>query len=1001
MDSDLSPVKKSSESPPPSASAEDSCSKNAPTPKTKGPRKRTKTGCLTCRKRRIKCGEEKPRCNNCIKSKRECEGYGQRVVFRQPVGPIPHLGTIRPIQSLSGIGAMPMMASSFVHSVQHVETSSMRPPLLPIAPRPSYHAISENMPKQEYSSPDFNSLASTPTHRPSHGHYSWDQIHYNPSAYLPTQPIPNPPYIDTSTTQQPYSQDIYAYDDSMGCQEGIQLQAYEAAAVYQSQLASHFQGFNPPSSLTGNTPEYVQQAGVSTSSLHSKESKNSLGHSKQQDVMYDAAEESDEYYDVESDEEMGAPVSSGQQPIKPSKPPFEVRLSHPPFSTYANHDNILASYHPSPMTSPLVDPEAAQLFSYFMTYVGGTISSFERHPIAPPVMSSQFHIPVEQQSLFTHTLPTIAFEHHGLSQAILALSSHHLAKMNNQAPTAAFRHYHYALRKLSKAVGIPHRRKHIGTLAATLLLGYFEVLGAEHTKWSSHLAGATQLIRDIDFIGMTRDIRAMRTRARAEQAFLVSQGNWSITGILRYGTFFENDAFAPIESCIDTEMISTIMGRAVNYDEVGEVVNEDGQSNPPRELTAKDIDDFRIKSDLYWWYCKQDLFQCMISGNPLLQTYDKWGQSPPRAPIGKIDTIYGTMDHLLLLLARICTFGVKDRKRKLKAIEENGGEWRPPPGMFPPGMRGGPPKGVPKRPPPDNLAGAKSAKHPKSNPNPESSPPMYGMLPQQGPVRLFPGFADSKSHPPAPSPPSSDDGDLDAQTAAAETEWGNIVSACEAFEKALGPAFVPLPPDGAPVILTPFGPALQYRTLAIGCIWAFYYTARIILHRFHPSMPPSAMIAAGVAAPRTAQYAQFVGRITGGIPYESNDHFARTNLVNPTIAGVLNELIVALFFSGVQYVDAAQRDWTVTKLRDIARITGGSSPTAVAHGCETSWIKTFEAGRGPPYQRTLDTNLVRSVGREGCVSDNRADNRRWVAVKRSDPLLWAMGLLSVDDDYKN
>ena len=45
-------------------------------------RKRTKTGCLTCRKRRIKCGEERPICNNCIKSKRPCEGYSQRVIFK-------------------------------------------------------------------------------------------------------------------------------------------------------------------------------------------------------------------------------------------------------------------------------------------------------------------------------------------------------------------------------------------------------------------------------------------------------------------------------------------------------------------------------------------------------------------------------------------------------------------------------------------------------------------------------------------------------------------------------------------------------------------------------------------------------------------------------------------------------------------------------------------------------------------------------------------------------
>lgn len=52
-------------------------------------RKRTKTGCLTCRKRRIKCGEERPICNNCVKSKRQCEGYNQRVIFKPPIGDWP------------------------------------------------------------------------------------------------------------------------------------------------------------------------------------------------------------------------------------------------------------------------------------------------------------------------------------------------------------------------------------------------------------------------------------------------------------------------------------------------------------------------------------------------------------------------------------------------------------------------------------------------------------------------------------------------------------------------------------------------------------------------------------------------------------------------------------------------------------------------------------------------------------------------------------------------
>ncbi|KAL9009978.1 MAG: hypothetical protein Q9173_005039 [Seirophora scorigena] len=48
-------------------------------------KRRTKTGCLTCRKRRIKCDEHHPHCNNCKKSKRTCAGYDP--IFKAQPGP--------------------------------------------------------------------------------------------------------------------------------------------------------------------------------------------------------------------------------------------------------------------------------------------------------------------------------------------------------------------------------------------------------------------------------------------------------------------------------------------------------------------------------------------------------------------------------------------------------------------------------------------------------------------------------------------------------------------------------------------------------------------------------------------------------------------------------------------------------------------------------------------------------------------------------------------------
>ncbi|ODM22093.1 hypothetical protein SI65_02939 [Aspergillus cristatus] len=53
----------------------------------KPPRKRNvitrgRTGCLTCRKRRLKCDENKPGCNNCRRIKAVCEGYNQKITFK-------------------------------------------------------------------------------------------------------------------------------------------------------------------------------------------------------------------------------------------------------------------------------------------------------------------------------------------------------------------------------------------------------------------------------------------------------------------------------------------------------------------------------------------------------------------------------------------------------------------------------------------------------------------------------------------------------------------------------------------------------------------------------------------------------------------------------------------------------------------------------------------------------------------------------------------------------
>ncbi|EER45548.1 conserved hypothetical protein [Histoplasma capsulatum H143] len=272
----------------------------------------------------------------------------------------------------------------------------------------------------------------------------------------------------------------------------------------------------------------------------------------------------------------------------------------------------------------------------------------------------------------------------------------------------------------------------------------------------------------------------------------------------------------------------------------------------------------------------------------------------------------------------------------------------------------------------------------------ENSPPMYGMVPNTGPTCLPSGFAETPHQSPSSKSDSEND-DLETRTARAEAEWKEIVAAYDAFEKALGPGYNPLSADSAPPIATPFGPALQYRTHTIACVWSLFYTGRIILERAHPSMPPEAMVAAGICAFRTGQFANSIGRIVAGIYYPQQFDENTASLI-PSLSAVLTELMIPLFFAGVQYTDAAQRGWTIAKLRNIARLTGGSSATAVASGCETAWVKAFEAGGGAPYQRTMNQD------REKCRFMPN-DQRKFVTVNRSASLTWAMGVLSLQGDY--
>lgn len=328
--------------------------------------------------------------------------------------------------------------------------------------------------------------------------------------------------------------------------------------------------------------------------------------------------DSDDYYDVESDEEMTDQMQAkdfsqlGLIMASASQDEHQLRS----FTTHLNEPNVLASYRPTMGSSPLSNPKTARIFAHFIHSTGPALSTWERHPTDSSIVLGA-PVPTAQQGLWTYTLPLRAFENQALLQAILAISSLHIANLQQAPITVSLKHYHYALKKVGVAVGLPLRRKQTETLAATLLLGFYEVMAAEHSKWSSHVAGSGQLIKEIDFAGLTRDIRAHRRRVKAQKEQVTRSGLWSEYYRPFSNSMSEDDPFGEMESDLNEDLIGTLIGRAVDYDKFGQVENEDHQ-NQPNYFTKKDIENYRIQSDLYWWYAKQDIFQSMISGNRLL-----------------------------------------------------------------------------------------------------------------------------------------------------------------------------------------------------------------------------------------------------------------------------------------------------------------------------------------------------------------------------------------------
>ncbi|KAI1816899.1 hypothetical protein GGS20DRAFT_131737 [Poronia punctata] len=911
----------------------------------RGPvRKRTKTGCLTCRKRRIKCDEGKPTCNNCLKSKRQCEGYNQRVIFKDPLGAFSG-APYGPIQYPAAPPQILLREQQLSAAQQRAASQSLQI----IAPKPpiaGYHQL--------------------PTHQFSH---------FYPGQAGPVAPQPlahgSPDHFTSQQQPQP---------------QPSKFTFFPPATVDAFSPQGHWR----QEPLGGENDRYqvgvTQENAVSDASPHSQPegSGNYVVIEPHQQSTKGRFEEWEyEFYEDESMGESDDGFPSEQRGPRPGVDDLGAvtsqRFDHQyhmlgthtrMFSTHGA-ETVLATYDPTPANSPLTDKNIAAVFWHFINVTGPTMSLYERHPLDP---SNVFpgHRPKSKQHQWTYAFPIMSFSHPALLQAMLALGSLQIAKLQKVPPTASLKHYHLALRRIAKNVTRPARRTQTANLAATLILAFYEVWNSDHDKWCRHLLGARWILKEIPLSEMTRAIMAIKIQRR--HCGLQQAG---------YSGDDDNGFLHKDWDLMDVSLLSTIMGREVSYDDLGMLPDHMSSHPKPKYIyTNKDIERYEQLSDLFWWYCKMDVYQSILGGTrPFLQ-YNVWMQCPPRAPIGRLDAIYGTYDYLILLLGRVAHFVSRDLSRKREVLSrKNTGGFMPPPGMF------------------------------------------SGMFPASDKVTPPMGFSPPREDPSSPQSAAPKYGDLDARTVEALREWEHILMAFDEIRKHFGPDFEPLADDIYPAQPTPFGPAIHYRTYSIAGIWMNYYMGLIVLHRAHPNMPPVAMLAAGMAAKTTMPWASQLGRIAAGL----EENISQLTAVSTLMSAALLESAFPLFVAGVQFQGDEERYWLIRRLRDIARLTGWQSAYQIADGCESAWVKAAQYGRGRPYrpseapgdlEEARDVRIrrearkwqslplvrtnTRRLDQRILEEDNHGvpDNNRKIVLAKGEKAFYAMGLLTVEQDLE-
>lgn len=206
----------------------------------------------------------------------------------------------------------------------------------------------------------------------------------------------------------------------------------------------------------------------------------------------------------------------------------------------------------------------------------------------------------------------MALSDDAILHAILAISGRHFAVLQNQSFTWSLKHYHLALRRVARSVGLPGRRGQPATLAAALLLGYFEVMSADPQKWINHLLGASQLVQEIDFESITSHLKNRKAQRNRSHQYQGSrhQGR-DMMAYHGFDNSHRGQSIGEPHDGMDESLLQNIMGERHWRTPPGNI-------SAGKTYTAHDVEVYEIQRDLFWWYCRQDVYQSFIGGGKLL-----------------------------------------------------------------------------------------------------------------------------------------------------------------------------------------------------------------------------------------------------------------------------------------------------------------------------------------------------------------------------------------------